>query len=400
MSAVVSHVLKLYRRLLRRKAPPRQYPFIRNVNGVHESTLAKRALLLYLTDPFVLGEDAPQWLRHQNLRRCKLIARVLGELGYVVDAGNGRAPSLNPPHEYDLMLTDQADRVNDGISLKRNGKRIFIATSINYAVHNRNVQQRHKRLLERRPCDVSVRRVYSEKMRFAREADVIIGPGNDTSMATWREISEARIYGYNNSGWNGTVFQDDKDYDAARRRFLFFASRSQIQKGLDLLLEIFRFRPELDLYVCSDFLKEGDFCACYRNELLETPNIHAIGWTTVNSPEFYRLARECAYVIHPSCSEGQAGSVIQCMHAGLIPLVTRESGIDLEDCGVTFADDSIQEIERVILQVAKRPGTWHRGETRKVRNLAEREYNEEAVRIRLREIFADVLVLRHADYEG
>jgi hypothetical protein len=97
---------------------------------------------------------------------------------------------------------------------------------------------------------------------------------------------------------------DGKDFVDARKRFLFFATRSQMQKGLDWLLEIFPKYPDLHLYVCSQFENEPDFCALYRKELHETPNVHPIGWIAAKGPQYNQLMKTCAYVIHPTCSEG------------------------------------------------------------------------------------------------
>jgi glycosyltransferase involved in cell wall biosynthesis len=229
-------------------------------------------------------------------------------------------------------------------------------------------------------------------MPYAVEADAIVGIGNDYTLGTWGEDSNAARYPFNNSGFPDTRFIfESKDFGKARGNFLFFASGSQVQKGLDLLLEIFPQLPDLDLYICSSYRKEPDFCACYHKELFETPNIHPMGRIAVNGPEFYELAARCAYIIHPWCSDGQAGSVVQCMHAGLIPLVTREVGVDTEDFGGTFADDSLDEIEKVIVQVASLPETWHQQHSLQTRKIAEEKYSEAAFMKRWREILTEVL---------
>ena len=125
---------------------------------------------------------------------------------------------------------------------------------------------------------------------------------------------------------------DGKDFARARRHFLFFASRAQVQKGLDLLLEIFPRLPGLDLYVCSMFEGEKDFCECHHLELYQTPNVHPIGWIQVNSRS--SASGAALRVRDPSeLPEGEPGSVVQSMAAGLIPLVTREAGIEQTSSG-------------------------------------------------------------------
>ena len=229
-------------------------------------------------------------------------------------------------------------------------------------------------------------------MRYISNVNAIIGVGNDYTMGTWRQAFAGPIYSFNNYGFKETTFDfDSKDFSSARGHFLFFASKSQVQKGLDLLLEIFPRIPDVHLYVCSDFKAEADFRACYQRELYETPNVHPIGRIPVNGPQFYDLVRQCAYVIAPTCSEGQPGSVVQCMYAGLIPLVTKEAGIDTERFGISFADDSLRGIERVIRKVSRQPEKWHRKRSAKTRRVAEKRFSEDALVRRWREILTEII---------
>jgi len=164
-----------------------------------------------------------------------------------------------------------------------------------------------------------------------------------------------------------------------------------VRKGLDLLLEIFSQHPDLHLYIGADLEYDRAFCRCYRRELYETPNIHPMGWVRVNSPEFYQLMNQCGYVILPSCSEASAGSVVLWMYAGLVPIVTKEAGVDTEDFGVTLVNDSLEEIEKAILEMANLPAEWLRERSIRTREVAEAKYSEEAFIRRWREILSDLL---------
>ena len=73
------------------------------------------------------------------------------------------------------------------------------------------------------------------------------------------------------------------------------------------------------------------------------------------SPEFTEIARTHASVIYPSCSEGGAGSVIHCMHAGLIPVCTREASVDLGDFGIPVTEGTVDAVRNACLQVAGMP---------------------------------------------
>jgi len=211
-------------------------------------------------------------------------------------------------------------------------------------------------------------------------------------MNTWRESFRGAIYPFDNYGFPETRFLLDlKDFSVARRNFLFFGGREHVKKGLDLLLEIFPRHPDLNLYVGASLDYDYMFCKCYHKELYYTHNVHQVGWVRVNSMDFYKLASMCAYVIHPSCTEGQPGSVVQCMYTGMIPVVTKEAGIDTEDFGITLADDSLEEIERTILELAELPEQWHRDHSIRTRQIAEERFSEKAFINRWREILGDIL---------
>jgi glycosyltransferase involved in cell wall biosynthesis len=363
-----------------------------NVNAVCWPNTQKRALLIYLVKPFSLEDIDPQLLRHQNSLQCKQIAVLLGEFGYIVDAIDIHDKEFRPATNYHLIISNKVDLLGMEAYFEDAAVKIYLASVANHWVHNRSLRTRHERLYRRRGCAVEMRRVYPEVMPYVTKADAIAGFGNDAVTSTWREVFKGPIYPFNNYGFPETPFSiSEKDFALARSQFLFFASGSQVQKGLDLLLEIFPKLPDLHLYICSGFDTEPDFCRCYHKELYLTANIHCIGWIQVNSPEYRALTQKCAYVIHPSCSDGQSGSVVQCMYSGLIPLVTKEAGIDTENFGVTFSDDSLDAIERVIREVSQLPADWHRDHSIRTRKIAEEKYSEDAFLNRWRNILSEVL---------
>ncbi len=365
------------------------------MNGAPARPSERLALLVYRMQSFLEPPDSPWFRGHQNRVRSVQLARLLGEFGYVVDVADALDVSegrFKPTRQYEVILSARSEDACFHTRLTRGALRLFLATTASHPVHNRNVRRRLAMLSERRGCSIRHRRHYSEAMPFVESADAIIGVGNAAMLETWRAASRAKLYPFNNHGYDDTRFVfEAKDFSSARKNFFFFASGSQIQKGLDLLLEIFPRHPDLHLYVCSGFFREQDFCECYKKELFETPNVHPTGWIAVNSPRFYGMAQNCAYIIYPSCSEGQAGSVVQCMWAGLIPIVTREANLEVEDFGVLFANDSLAEIERVIVELASLPEDWHRERSLASRKAAEEKYSEAEFLRRWREILHEVL---------
>jgi glycosyltransferase involved in cell wall biosynthesis len=352
---------------------------------VNESEYTKRALLIYIVGPFLKRDDSSG---HQNRRQSKQIVNLLDQSGYVVDVVDINNRIFRPDKVYDLVISN---RVID-TPLNNDAIKIYLATTLHHKAHNENLRKRHERLYKRRGCRVQLRRVYPESMPYVQKSNAIVGFGNEFIMNSWRETFNVPVYPFNNYGFKETEFVfDSKDFSTARQNFLFFSSKSQMQKGLDLLLEIFPKHPHLHLYICSGYKRELDFCACFHKELYDTANIHPIGYVRVNGPEYNELVGKCAYVILPSCSEGQSGSVVQCMYSGLIPLVTKEVGIDTEEFGITFADDSLEEIERVIVEVSEKPESWHREHSIRTRKISEEKYSEDAFMIRWRYMLAEIL---------
>jgi glycosyltransferase involved in cell wall biosynthesis len=373
--------------------PPRQAtdPPVFNVNDVEAPAQKKAALLIYLARAFRFAEDDPAFLRHQNVRQCRQIAQLLGDLGYVVDVVDRRDESFVPGRTYDLVISERLDWKGMDRHFGPDARTLFLATTMSHHTHNRNLKRRHDRLARRRPCTVHPQRIYREVMPAVRGADAIAGFGNEFILRTWRGQFDGPLYPFNNYGFqDAAIDESGRDFAQARRHFLYFASRTQVQKGLDLLLEVFPRVPDLHLWVCSPFAREEDFCACYRAELHETPNIHAVGWVGVADPEFAEIVRRCACVIHPTCSEGQPGSVVHCMHQGLIPLVTPEAGIDTGDFGITLPSDDVAAIERLVVDVSRRPESWHAEQSRRTRAAAQRDYSEGAFLARWREILTSV----------
>src|SRR5262249_606408 len=145
----------------------------------------------------------------------------------------------------------------------------------------------------------------------------------------------------------------DKDWEACRKRFIWFGNHGFVHKGLDLVLEAFAEMPDYHLIVCGILKYEKEFVEAFYKELYQTPNIHTIGWVDTSSPEFVELGNSCVGTIYPACSEGGSGSVIHCMHAGIIPIISYECGVEVhDDFGVLLRSCSIEEIKESIRMVA------------------------------------------------
>ena len=89
----------------------------------------------------------------------------------------------------------------------------------------------------------------------------------------------------------------------------------------------------------------------YKNQLNQH-NIHLVGEVNMRTEEFYKQMDKCAFAILPSCSEGQAGSIIECMNQGLIPIVSKETRLETGSFGFTLKDCEVNTIRSLIKDVS------------------------------------------------
>jgi hypothetical protein len=70
------------------------------------------------------------------------------------------------------------------------------------------------------------------------------------------------------------------------------------------------------------------------------------------SPEFIRILKDSLGIVYPSSAEGCATSVLLTMHAGLIPIVSKETGVGVEDFGIMLADCSVTTVQETVRRLA------------------------------------------------
>lgn len=151
---------------------------------------------------------------------------------------------------------------------------------------------------------------------------------------------------------NDSYIWIDKDFEKARKNFLWFGSSGAIHKGLDILIDVFKKSPDVNLYIYG-LDKSESFLLRSKSE-----NIYACGTINVNSSLYLtEIIERCAFVILPSCSEAQSTAVITNMLHGLIPIVSRECqfpdfpfGFQLEDYTVEYVDKIVNTVTKISVE--------------------------------------------------
>ena len=341
-----------------------------------EGEVRGEVLFSYIIDPFLVPAGRPLPYSHTHFWESWTMARTFVDLGMRVDAVSWINQSFEPTKDYDVV-------VDVRMNLQRWAPRLPSATKVlhadtaHFTFHNPAQAARRKDLERRRGAALRDHKMLPENLA-AEHADCITLLGNDFTQGTYAQAGKP-MFRIPISVPFEYPDLDGKDIDGARRRFLWFGSGGLVHKGLDLVLEAFAgLGEDYHLTVCGPIRREKDFERLYFRELYQTPNIHTYGWIDVGSDAFLDLARRTCGLIYPSCSEGGGGSVLTCMHAGLIPVINHEVSVDLAaERGLLLEDVSVEGIRRAVVDLASRPTAQLESMSEQARAFARRRHTKD-----------------------
>lgn len=307
-------------------------------------------LISYITEPFTKD---PRFFSnlHTNYWECYEMARLFSERGYTVDIINWDNHKFIPKKKYVVCVDTQNNLEHLSKFLPKDCKKVMhIVTSFGNFQNNAE-RERLKALEKRRGIVLSPRRQMLPT-RNLEYADYLEGFGNKFVHDTYTEFSKP-IFSIPISTVKLFDLQVNKNYETARTNFLWLGGGGAVLKGLDLVLEAFVKNPKLTLHVCGPIHAEKDFAEAYKKELHETANIHLYGRIDVTSKLFEEISSKCGALIYPAFSEGTSGAVVQAMHAGIVPIITPQSGI-YEDAGaIIIKEPTVDSISTAINSFAE-----------------------------------------------
>jgi len=305
-------------------------------------------LIGYIIEPFLLSPDEAVSNAHTHDWESLQIARTFLEMGYAVDVISYRNETFVPEKHYSVFIAARTNFERIACRLNEDCISIVHLDTAHWLFNNSAACSRLYELQGRRGVTLYNQKMIEENWAI-EHADCATVLGNRFTIETY-EYAKKPIYRVPISSTSVYPWNDEKDYQACKKRFLWLGSTGFVHKGLSLVLETFATMPDYHLTVCGPVEEEQKFKAAFYKELFETPNIETAGWVDVDSEKFIEIANSCAAVIYPSCSEGGGGSVITCMHAGLIPVVSYESSVDVEEFGVLLKDSTISEVRSALEQ--------------------------------------------------
>ena len=236
------------------------------ISNVYQTNYKRNCLIVYITAPFRKGIASS----HQNSWQVVEMARIISSFDYNVDVIDYEYNRNHFVKKYDLLIDlHPRDNCVYQTSLKTDCIKIAYMTGSNTRFSNNaektrldNLERRkHKRLIQRRSAVLISRKIEKYNAMFFI--------GNKYNLQTFSEFKLPPVYFIKNNGYLLNI-QGNK---RSEKNFCFIGSFGQVHKGLDLLLEVFAYKcTDCNLYICSSFKEEEDFCNLYNKELYKTKN--------------------------------------------------------------------------------------------------------------------------------
>ena len=340
---------KLKKLLKRNKIFIKMYNFLfsQPIKNVNQKKFNKKALLSYSIYPF---KNKYKGVSHPNSIESYKLNKILDELGYIVDIYNNIYDGKIKYENYDLIIGEGLPISN--YFLENRGK---VIKTVYYATGSHpifNNTRSLERLIEfygksKKWMEKSSRIVDNKWFLGSSLSDDYIIIGNQITQNSFKQYTDNKpIYTI-----NPPFYQKVKDISLDRKiknKFLWFGSYGLLHKGLDVVIETFLNRKDLELHICGYLDGERDFIEVYKDQLLTAENIIMHGFISVEGPVFRELMETCSFVILTSVAEGLATAVVTAMgNGGLIPVVTKETGIDIS-LAIPVINNDIESLNQAL----------------------------------------------------
>lgn len=319
------------------------------ISNIFYTNFKKNGLIVYITNPFFTNENP-----HSNYEQSRIIARILFDFKYNVDIIDYiYYKDINIENKkYDLIILVDINQYQYFAKYKNDKcKVVGYLTGSNLEFSNlaerlrlKYFYFRHNIMLKERR---TVRNLYS--CECVKSIDAFFLIGNQFTLSTYKKLKLKNVFMIANNANRKSVTTDINFDKKNSKSFLYLGSSGQILKGLDILLDVFCKNPDLKLYLCGGDFNERDFWNFYSNIIDSCRNIVKLGFLDIESSEFKDVVDECCYIVSLSSSEGCSGSVLSGMSYGLVPIITRETGVD-SIYSVIVDDVNIENVENIIRQ--------------------------------------------------
>jgi hypothetical protein len=311
------------------------------LKNVYHTNFQKAVLISYLRAPFLSDIT----YSHTNYTECKTAADIFNELEYNVDVVE------YTENQYEIDFSQYNIVYGFGCQFERvffsehaeKVIKIMYSTGCNaFYAHNKSALRVNEAFQKTGLLMPQSTRVVDYFWTFQYiNSDLIIALGNNFVAQTYRTTNPAvNVLPVN--AFYFDVFDidiDKKEFETARKNFLWFGSSGLLHKGLDIVIDIFAKRSDINLHICGAFKGEKKFFNYYGPIIDACPNITDHGFVDIYSETFKDIMLTCGSFIFPSVSEGGAVSALNVIaNGGLIPIISEAAGLDLDEIGYVFSE--------------------------------------------------------------
>jgi len=307
------------------------------------------------------GRKVP--IYHEQHYKTIAMAQTFLDLGYNVDVIHCENQKFIPWKAYEVVVDTRFNLQRLRAYFPPGCIKILHCDTAHIVFHNAAEMGRILAIQKRKGVSLPANRMESPNLGV-EHADYLTTCGNEFTINTY-SYADKPIFRLPVTVQPMWPWPEEKDFDACRRRFLWFASRGMVHKGLDLVLDAFAEMPEYQLSIVGPVQDEPEFLHLYRKELFHFPNIKLVGWCDKEGGEFKALLDQSVAHVFASCSEAGAACVLETMAGAVIPLVSYDSSVDVEDFGVLLRGTSVEDIKSGVRSVASMPTTELRQRAKK-----------------------------------
>ena len=339
-------------------------------------------LISYVPDD-VMKPDSEVSPSHTHYWECRHMAKSYAAAGFTVDVIDFADSSFVPQKNYDILVAARTNLERLAKHVGQQCLKIAHLDTAHFLTHNANATRRLLDIRDRHRVSLRSNRMVEDNWAI-EAADLGCVLGNEFTASSYafagKDIHRIPLSSVRQFDW-----QADKSFAECRDTFIWFGSGGFAHKGLDLVLDAFAELPQLKLVVCGPVDQEPRFVKAFEKRMYQTANIETIGWIDVTSRAFDDLRRRIVATVYPSCSEGGGGSVITCMHAGLIPIVTPEASVDVGDTGIVLESATVDAIRDAALALSRESeqdlqdrarSAWQRARDNHTREIFAQRYDE------------------------
>ena len=294
--------------------------------NIFRTTYNRKALLSHIIYPFFDSNGS-----HINYAEVLIIARVLHNLGYVVDICDDNFPC--EPCEYDLILSTGGIFSKYFEQIPKTCVKVLYAPGMHVNFQNTATIKRAIDFYQNKEewLISSCRIVNKTDAVGLYLSDGIVTLGNSICVESYRKNYDGLVFGipspYRCNGMSADAFNTRTS--KSKNNFLWIGGSGKVHKGLDLCLDFFAKNPNLVLNIFGDFTHEQEFLNIFSKEF-SCKNIINHGFARYDSEKFQSVMKEVSAVIYPTASEGGSPSVVSAIGNGaLFPIISKGSSLDI-----------------------------------------------------------------------